>query len=83
MDSCIEDAIELGLNCALLEVDSYLGWGTPNDLKTFNYWQSCFHLWNTHPYDLAKDKRIEKNKILEIDTFFKANNPTNDLNSGD
>ena len=83
MDSCIEDAIELGLNCALLEVDSYLGWGTPNDLKTFNYWQSCFHLWNTHPYELSKDKRIEKNKILEIDTFFRSNNPVNNLNLGD
>jgi NDP-sugar pyrophosphorylase family protein len=35
LDSLVNDAIELGLNCRLFEIDHYLGWGTPADLKTF------------------------------------------------
>ena len=37
IDSLINDAIALGLRCHLFEVDSYLCWGTPNDLRTFEY----------------------------------------------
>ena len=58
IDSLINDAIALGLQCHLLEVDSYLCWGTPNDLRTFEYWQSCFHKWGSHPYRLELDRRI-------------------------
>lgn len=58
IDSCINDAIELGLSCYLFEVDHYLCWGTPNDLHTFEYWQSCFHKWSSHPYRLESDKRV-------------------------
>jgi NDP-sugar pyrophosphorylase family protein len=59
LDSCINDAIENDLNCHLFEVDSYISWGTPNDLKTFEYWQSCFHKWPHHPYRLELDFRID------------------------
>lgn len=58
IDALINDAIQLGLNCKLFEVDSFLCWGTPNDLKTFEYWQSCFHKWETHPYSLVLDHRV-------------------------
>ena len=66
MDSCIEDAIKMGLNCTLFEVDSYLCWGTPNDMLTFNYWQSCFHQWSGHTYSIFDDKRVpdEKKRTL-------------------
>ncbi len=60
LDTCINDAIALGLDCRAFEIDSYLGWGTPNDLKTFEYWQSCFHQWPSHPYDLKQDARVSK-----------------------
>ncbi|MEB3197847.1 MAG: sugar phosphate nucleotidyltransferase, partial [Candidatus Sericytochromatia bacterium] len=50
LDACLNDALALGLNCRLFEVEAYLGWGTPNDLRTFEYWQSCFHKWEGHPY---------------------------------
>jgi hypothetical protein len=44
----------------VLEVDHYLCWGTPNDLKTFEYWQSCFHKWDSHPYRWQEDRwRLE------------------------
>jgi NDP-sugar pyrophosphorylase family protein len=58
LDSCINDAISLGLRCHVFEVDSFISWGTPNDLKTFEYWQSCFHQWAHHPYRLELDPRV-------------------------
>jgi choline kinase len=60
VDMAINDAIELGLNCKLFEIDRYICWGTPNDLKTFEYWQSCFHKWSSHPYRLEADKNIKE-----------------------
>jgi hypothetical protein len=39
----INDAIALGESCKLFDIDKYIYWGTPNDLKAFEYWQSCFH----------------------------------------
>ena len=63
IDSTINDAIELGLRCYLFEVDSFLSWGTPNDLRTYEYWQSCFHKWAGHPYRLEKDARIKPDAV--------------------
>ena len=82
MDSCIEDAINLGLKCAVFEVDSFLCWGTPNDLKTFEYWQSCFHLWSGHSYSLESDLRIDKNIINQMKETFIENNPIKEFELG-
>lgn len=62
IDSCINDAIALGMNCYVFEVDSYLSWGTPNDLRTFEYWQRCFHTWDSHPYRMELDGRIDQSQ---------------------
>ncbi len=72
IDSCINDAIELGLNCKLFEVDHYLCWGTPNDLRTFEYWQSCFHKWPSHPYRLEKDARIPVQALPNLEKRYQA-----------
>ena len=32
----------------------------PNDLKTFEYWQSCLHKWPSHPYRLEEDRNVEE-----------------------
>ena len=56
VDSCIEDVIALGYSCRIFEVDHYLCWGTPIELKAFKYWQSCFHKWSTHPYRYQNDR---------------------------
>ena len=58
VDSCINDAVAAGLNCRVFEVDHYLCWGTPDDLRTFEYWQSCFHKWDAHPYRIEHDPRV-------------------------
>lgn len=75
IDSCINDAIELGLRCHLFEVDSFLSWGTPNDLRTFEYWQSCFHKWAGHPYRLAQDGRIPAHAVAELEQRYRATLP--------
>jgi len=75
IDSCINDAIELGLRCHLFEVDNFLSWGTPNDLRTFEYWQSCFHKWASHPYRLELDGRIPKDALLALEERYQATVP--------
>ncbi|MGX0891683.1 NDP-sugar pyrophosphorylase family protein [Pseudomonas sp. ADAK2 TE3594] len=72
IDSCINDAIELGLKCFLFEVDSFISWGTPNDLRTFEYWQSCFHKWPGHPYRLELDKRVSIEALPSLDALYMA-----------
>jgi NDP-sugar pyrophosphorylase family protein len=67
LDSCINDAIKLGLRCHLFEVDHYISWGTPNDLRTFEYWQSCFHKWESHPYRLELDERVPKKELYMLE----------------
>lgn len=57
IDECINDAIALGLRCRIFEVDGYVCWGTPDDLRTFEYWQSCFHHLASHPYRADRDPR--------------------------
>lgn len=55
VDSCINHAIEMGLNCVSFEVDSYMCWGTPNELKCFEYWEECFHHWKYHSYSISDE----------------------------
>ena len=63
LDSTVNEAINLGLNCKVFIIDHFISFGTPNDLKTFEYWQSCFSKWNSHPYSLSNDSFIPKDKI--------------------
>jgi hypothetical protein len=71
LDSCINDAIALGLRCHLFEVDNFISWGTPDDLKTFEYWQSCFHKWAHHPYNLRLDSRVNGLELLSIEENYR------------
>lgn len=70
IDSCVNEAVAAGLNCVLFEVDHFISWGTPNDLKTFEYWQSCFHKWPTHPYDLSKDARVPPAAVRQLGSTY-------------
>jgi NDP-sugar pyrophosphorylase family protein len=58
VDSAINDSISLGLKCVVFEIDYYICWGTPNDLRTFQYWQTCFNSWYGHPYRLINDRNV-------------------------
>lgn len=58
MDSCIDIFLSSGLKCKIIDVESYISWGTPTELKIFNYWFSCFKIWKSHPYSLSKRKNF-------------------------
>ena len=58
VDTAINDAISMGLRCVIFEIEHYICWGTPNDLRTFEYWQSCFHGWKSHPYKIEEDNNV-------------------------
>lgn len=66
VDSLIEDAVALGLDVRAFDIDHYIGWGTPDDLLTFQYWQSCFHKWQSHPYSMQKDKRVPQASLPRL-----------------
>jgi hypothetical protein len=46
IDECCNDAISLGFKGAIFEVDAYICWGTPDELKTYEYWTEVFKKWN-------------------------------------
>ncbi|EWY40469.1 hypothetical protein N825_34825 [Skermanella stibiiresistens SB22] len=75
VDACVNDAIALGLRCVLFEVDAYLCWGTPDELRSFEYWQSCFHKWPSHPYRLEHDGRVPASAVDALDRRFAAQAP--------
>ena len=48
VDECMNDMVELGWRVKAFEIEHYVCWGTPNDYKTFNYWESYYeHLVNS------------------------------------
>lgn len=75
VDSCINDAIALGLDCRLFEVDHYLGWGTPDELRTFDYWTECFDKWPSHPYSLEADRRVKASSRPAIRARYRPATP--------
>lgn len=42
VDECINDLVELGYKVKVFEINHYVCWGTPNDYKTFNYWEAFY-----------------------------------------
>lgn len=75
LDSLIDDAIKLGYGVKHFEVDSYISWGTPNDLRTFQYWQSCFHFWPGHPYKYTKDIWVDAEASMLLAEELKLTRP--------
>jgi NDP-sugar pyrophosphorylase family protein len=75
IDTCVEDALALGLTVRIFEIDSYLCWGTPDDLATFEYWQSCFHKWTSHPYRLERDSRVAAAEREALAARYAATSP--------
>ncbi len=75
VDSCIEDAIALELEVRVFEIDHYLCWGTPNELAAFEYWQSCFHKWPSHPYRLEADPMIAPEAARALAARYRAAPP--------
>lgn len=51
VDSCLNEMIDMRLKVKVFEVKSYICWGTPDDLKTYEYWQSYFHKCSGHKHE--------------------------------
>lgn len=66
VDSLMGELIIQGKNVVVFEVDSYICWGTPDDYRTFEYWQSYFHKARTHPYNLFKDPTVNQDKAENL-----------------
>ncbi len=71
VDSVMGELIELGKNVQVFEVDHYICWGTPNDLKAFEYWQSYFHKSKNHPYSLESDGTVASEAVEELNKQYK------------
>ncbi len=50
IDSAIGGLVALGHNVAYFDIDHYVCWGTPDELNTYNYWQTFFTKCKWHPY---------------------------------
>ena len=50
IDQCMNYLIRAGLNVHVFEADRYASWGTPHELKTYEYWQEFFSRAWFHPY---------------------------------
>lgn len=70
MDSLIGELASLSYRIKPFVVDHYICWGTPDDLKTFLYWQSFFHKVHWHPYRLEKDPTVHPSVIHELERSF-------------
>ncbi|MCA8835234.1 MAG: nucleotidyltransferase [Proteobacteria bacterium] len=46
VDELINDVIDLGYTVRVFEIDNYICWGTPDDLKTYQYWQTFWKAEN-------------------------------------
>ena len=55
VDEVMNIAIESGLKVGVFEVDQYICWGTPDDLRTYEYWEGFFDTCDWHPYTKSAD----------------------------
>ena len=46
VDECCNDALALGLKGKMFPVNAYICWGTPEELRTYEYWRDVFARWN-------------------------------------
>jgi len=43
VDSCINALLRQGRHARIFDLQRYICWGTPNDLRTWEYWHEYFH----------------------------------------
>jgi len=72
VDSLIDELLGMGMTIKIFEVDDYICWGTPDDYKTFFYWQSFFHKAPWHPYSLEKDPTVNSDAITKLDKQYRT-----------
>lgn len=63
-DACAAEALAAGLGVRVFDVDGFFCWGTPDELRTYQYWQKFFHRCPRHPYKLTKHPGLERGEAL-------------------
>lgn len=48
VDSVINEVVETGYRVKVFEVEKYICWGTPEDLKKFQYWEDFFKKYDAN-----------------------------------
>jgi len=66
IDSLVDVLAGAGYCVKVFEVDHYVCWGTPDDLRTYEYWQSFFHKCSIHPYSLEADPLVPPGAVHDI-----------------
>ncbi|HTL48108.1 MAG TPA: NTP transferase domain-containing protein [Verrucomicrobiae bacterium] len=54
IDQAMNHAVRAGHKVKVFEAEKHVGWGTPDDLRTYEYWQRFFSQAWFHPYAGAK-----------------------------
>ncbi len=57
LDSLLGELAEMGMDCRVFPVEYYVCWGTPNDLRVYNYWREFFSTCRWHPYHRYQNKQ--------------------------
>ncbi len=71
IEDVINTMISMDLKIKVFEVDNYVSWKTPDELKTYQYWQSFFHKVDWHPYTLEHDVMVKKEAIQRMDSKYR------------
>jgi dTDP-glucose pyrophosphorylase len=76
VDVVFNEMVEAGLKVKVFEVDKYLCWGTPADLKTYQYWEKyfaklsliipCYNENKNLPLIFQKLEKFKNNSQVEI-----------------
>ena len=53
IDNCMNYLVKNNLNVHVFELEKYICWGTPNDLKTYEYWNRYFSLKSLNKISLS------------------------------
>jgi dTDP-glucose pyrophosphorylase len=76
VDSLVGELVRASRKVAVFEVTDYVCFGTPDDLHTFEYWQSFFHKCPWHPYDVARDPTVTPQAVPQlVKQFVSAGQP--------
>jgi hypothetical protein len=67
VEEIVNRMIHMKYKIKIFEVDNFVSWKTPDELKTFQYWQSFFHKVDWHPYKLDCDNTVKKEAIQKMD----------------
>ena len=66
--------VNQNMNIYSLEINNHISLGTPDEYKTFTYWQSYFNKNTNHPYKFENDiffNKKKKDEFLDREKSFK------------